>query len=443
MTPISGVIRPSTTEVTTAVNAEPMTTATARSTTFPREMNSLNSLNTSATGQTSGVASLHGSRARTVPKPSGGASEPWTSPSPGPVASSARRSPPTYGPAATASGRSSAGPATIPTPSAGIPRRARSTPTASRASTSWCTSRAPASATSASRPNAGKVVLESRTHGTALIARTLAAHGHAAPGARRPASAVGFYGSRGDEVLTEQSPPGDDFVAALVEAWEAAARPAADAGIRTVFLRTAPVLSARRRHPAPHGAAVPALRRWPHRLGPAVDELGRARRRRRHRAVRDRPRRRPWPRQRRRPRAGHERRHDRGPRPRPAPPHAAPRPSAALRLVLGDGRTDSLLLASQRVEPAAPGRGRVHASSTRGSTPPSPPPSVVRRDERGRRARHARHDVRPPRARRVRLRRHARPARHPGAVPAPRLRARRGWWPPRPAPRCGRATATR
>ena len=59
------------------------------------------------------------------------------------------------------------------------------------------------------------------------------------------ASAVGYYGSRGDEVLTEQSPPGDDFVADLVVAWEAAAQPAIDAGIRTVFLRTAPVLSSR------------------------------------------------------------------------------------------------------------------------------------------------------------------------------------------------------
>jgi uncharacterized protein (TIGR01777 family) len=89
-----------------------------------------------------------------------------------------------------------------------------------------------------------QVVLESRTEGTALIARTLAAM-EAPPRVLVSGSAVGFYGSRGDEVLTERSAAGDDFVADLVEAWEAAAQPALDAGIRTVFLRTAPVLSGR------------------------------------------------------------------------------------------------------------------------------------------------------------------------------------------------------
>ena len=57
------------------------------------------------------------------------------------------------------------------------------------------------------------------------------------------ASAVGFYGDRGDEELTEASTSGTGFLASVCRAWEAAARPAADAGIRTVLLRTGIVLS--------------------------------------------------------------------------------------------------------------------------------------------------------------------------------------------------------
>jgi uncharacterized protein len=94
-------------------------------------------------------------------------------------------------------------------------------------------------------------LVESRTHGTALIARTLAAMEHP-PAVLVSASAIGFYGDPGDEVVTELSPPGDDFVAGLVRQWEAAAQPAIDAGIRTVFLRTAPVL-------AGHGGILPRM----------------------------------------------------------------------------------------------------------------------------------------------------------------------------------------
>ncbi|MBN2622957.1 MAG: TIGR01777 family oxidoreductase [Acidimicrobiales bacterium] len=86
-------------------------------------------------------------------------------------------------------------------------------------------------------------ILESRTRGTGLIARTLADLA-TPPATFVSASAVGYYGSRADAVLTETSEPGDDFVAGVVQAWEAATRPAVDAGIRTVLLRTAPVLSA-------------------------------------------------------------------------------------------------------------------------------------------------------------------------------------------------------
>ncbi|MCZ7534616.1 MAG: TIGR01777 family oxidoreductase [Acidimicrobiia bacterium] len=85
-------------------------------------------------------------------------------------------------------------------------------------------------------------ILESRTAGTSLLAGALA-------GLARPprvlvsASAVGYYGSRGDEVLDERSTPGEGFLSEVCRAWEAAAAPAAEAGIRTVLLRSGVVLS--------------------------------------------------------------------------------------------------------------------------------------------------------------------------------------------------------
>jgi uncharacterized protein (TIGR01777 family) len=57
------------------------------------------------------------------------------------------------------------------------------------------------------------------------------------------ASAVGFYGDRGDEWLDENSPPGTGFLADLCGRWEAAAAPAKDAGIRVVHLRFGIVLA--------------------------------------------------------------------------------------------------------------------------------------------------------------------------------------------------------
>ncbi len=84
-------------------------------------------------------------------------------------------------------------------------------------------------------------VLRSRVEGTRLIAET------AARLPRRPvlvcASAIGFYGSSGDEIVDESSSRGDGFLAEVVEAWEAAAEPARAAGLRTVHLRQGIVLS--------------------------------------------------------------------------------------------------------------------------------------------------------------------------------------------------------
>ncbi|HEU5308581.1 MAG TPA: TIGR01777 family oxidoreductase [Acidimicrobiia bacterium] len=103
-----------------------------------------------------------------------------------------------------------------------------------------------------------QLIVDSRTEGTGLLARTLA-------GLDRPprvllsGSAVGYYGDGGAAELTEASPPGDDFPARVCVAWEAATAPAEEAGIRVVHLRTGIVLAA-------HGGALHRML-LPFRLG--------------------------------------------------------------------------------------------------------------------------------------------------------------------------------
>jgi uncharacterized protein (TIGR01777 family) len=80
----------------------------------------------------------------------------------------------------------------------------------------------------------------SRVEGTGLIARTIAAL-DPRPSVLVQASGVGYYGL-GDQPVTEQSPKGAGFAADVVEAWEAAAAPARDVGIRVVALRQAPIV---------------------------------------------------------------------------------------------------------------------------------------------------------------------------------------------------------
>jgi len=87
------------------------------------------------------------------------------------------------------------------------------------------------------------LILSSRTDGTGLLAAALAEL-PTPPPVLVSASAVGYYGDRGADVLTEASPHGTGFLADVCVAWEAAAAPARAARIRTVLLRTGIVLSA-------------------------------------------------------------------------------------------------------------------------------------------------------------------------------------------------------
>jgi uncharacterized protein (TIGR01777 family) len=103
-----------------------------------------------------------------------------------------------------------------------------------------------------------KVLRSSRVDATQHLVRALAQ-------LRQPpkvfvcASATGYYGDRGDEVLTETSAPGNDFIAGLAKDWEAAALGAERFGARVVILRFGIVLS-------PNGGALPRMLK-PFRMG--------------------------------------------------------------------------------------------------------------------------------------------------------------------------------
>jgi uncharacterized protein (TIGR01777 family) len=90
-------------------------------------------------------------------------------------------------------------------------------------------------------PAMKSAIRESRVKGTALLAQTVLGL-ERKPGVFLNASAIGYYGDRQSALLTEESPPADDFLAEVCKAWELAARPVAESGIRTVWLRTGVVL---------------------------------------------------------------------------------------------------------------------------------------------------------------------------------------------------------
>ncbi|MFP5318520.1 MAG: TIGR01777 family oxidoreductase [Acidimicrobiia bacterium] len=101
-------------------------------------------------------------------------------------------------------------------------------------------------------------VLGSRTRGTTLLATTLARLDRP-PAVLVSGSAVGFYGDRGDDELTEDCGPGAGFLAEVVRRWEASTAPAEEAGIRVVHTRSGVVQS-------PEGGALGRLL-LPFRLG--------------------------------------------------------------------------------------------------------------------------------------------------------------------------------
>ena len=101
-------------------------------------------------------------------------------------------------------------------------------------------------------------IRDSRVNGTKLIAETISRMGQP-PQVFVSASAIGYYGDRGSEVLREESPPGTGFLADVCREWEAGTDAAARKGVRVVHLRTGLVLS-------PNGGAL-AKMLLPFKLG--------------------------------------------------------------------------------------------------------------------------------------------------------------------------------
>lgn len=85
-------------------------------------------------------------------------------------------------------------------------------------------------------------ILDSRLRGTLLLAETIAGTSPP-PDVLISASAKEYYGDRGNSVLSEQDPPGNDFLAHVIQHWESVCRPAVDAGVRIVNLGSGVVLS--------------------------------------------------------------------------------------------------------------------------------------------------------------------------------------------------------
>ena len=102
------------------------------------------------------------------------------------------------------------------------------------------------------------LIRASRVRGTRLVAEAVA-RADPRPQALLCASAMGFYGDRGDELLTEASTPGRGFLAEVSREWEEACAPAREQGVRVVNLRFGIVLS-------PAGGAL-AKMLLPFRLG--------------------------------------------------------------------------------------------------------------------------------------------------------------------------------
>ncbi|GHD40159.1 epimerase [Streptomyces mirabilis] len=85
-------------------------------------------------------------------------------------------------------------------------------------------------------------ILDSRVRGTATLAAAVASLDER-PRVFVNGSAIGFYGETGDRVVDESAPPGEGFLPSVCVAWEGAAAPAREAGVRTVFARTGLVVA--------------------------------------------------------------------------------------------------------------------------------------------------------------------------------------------------------
>lgn len=90
--------------------------------------------------------------------------------------------------------------------------------------------------------NRKKLIIESRVKGAQTL-KSAIQKAVQKPVLYLSAAAVGYYGNRGEELVTEESPSGDGFLAESCIAWEQAARDVANTGIRTVWIRIGIVLS--------------------------------------------------------------------------------------------------------------------------------------------------------------------------------------------------------
>src|SRR5215468_1305109 len=90
-------------------------------------------------------------------------------------------------------------------------------------------------------PEIKRRIAESRTQSTRNLVEAIATLRHK-PAAIVSASAIGFYGDRGDQVLTERDQAGEGFLAELCSAWEREAGRASDFGLRVVKVRVGVVL---------------------------------------------------------------------------------------------------------------------------------------------------------------------------------------------------------
>ena len=103
-----------------------------------------------------------------------------------------------------------------------------------------------------------KLIRDSRVVSTQNLSHALAT-AEKKPAVFICASAIGYYGDRGDEILTEESASGSGYLPSVCREWEAATQPASNAGIRVVNLRIGIVLSCK-------GGALEQML-WPFRLG--------------------------------------------------------------------------------------------------------------------------------------------------------------------------------